>query len=231
MSRPMYAVPRDRTPMPVLAGGSSPRCNIPSPPTPLVGREPLIGSACATLRDPDVYWLTMSGPPGVGKTRLALRMASLLSDFFTDGVYFVPLASMTEPALVLSGIVQSLSLKEAHHRSLLDHVKRHLREKHLLLLLDNFEQVTEAAATVSELQVDSPGLKVLATSGTLLHLYCEHDFPVPLLRVAQLRHDGAGCAATDRVRCPICAACYARPPRFQAYRGQRLRRRQNLLPS
>jgi predicted ATPase/DNA-binding CsgD family transcriptional regulator len=183
MSRAMYAVPRDRTPVPVLTVGSFPKCILPAQPTSLVGRESLSNTACDKLRDPGVRWLTMSGPPGVGKTRLALRVASLLPGFFAGGVYFAALSAINESDLVLSSIAQSLSVKEARHRALLDQLKRHLRDKDLLLVLDNFEQVTGAAIAVCELLSDCPGLKVLATSRTLLHVYGEHDFPVPPLSV------------------------------------------------
>jgi len=126
----------------------------------------------------------MSGPPGVGKTRLALRVASVMAGFFADGVYFVGLSAISEPELVISSIAQALSVQEARNRSLVDQVKRHLRDRDLLLVLDNFEQVTDAAGAVSELLTDSPGLKVLATSRTLLRIYGEHDFPVPPLSLA-----------------------------------------------
>ncbi|MEO8286052.1 MAG: LuxR C-terminal-related transcriptional regulator [Chloroflexota bacterium] len=179
MSRAMYAVPREHTPLP--APGSKPRSNIPSPATSLVGREYLIADACTALRNPDIHWITMSGPPGVGKTRLALRVADLMCASLTDGVYFVPLASVTDPQRVLSSIAQSLGLKEIGHRSLADRLKRYLRNRHILLLLDNLEQVTQAAGSISELQEVCAGLKVLATSRTLLHMYGEHDFPVPPL--------------------------------------------------
>jgi predicted ATPase/DNA-binding CsgD family transcriptional regulator len=177
MAGAMYAVSSDGT----FSEISSPGRYLPAQTTSLVGREALVERACALLVDPGVHWLTMSGPPGVGKTRLALQVAGTLADRFDGGVCFVPLASVTEEGLVLVGIAQALGLKEGGGRPLLERLQRFLHGREMLLVLDNFEQVAEASSTVSDLLSAAPALKVLATSRTLLHLYGEHDFPVPPL--------------------------------------------------
>ena len=182
MAGVMYAVPRDGE----LSQTSSPGRYLPAQATSLVGREALVDRACALLADSDVHWLTMSGPPGVGKTRLALQVADTLAPRFAGGVCFVPLASVTEEELVLVGIAQALGLKEGGGRPLLERLQRFLHGREMLLVLDNFEQVAEASTTVSDLLSAAPALKVLATSRTLLHLYGEHDFPVPPLMLPAL---------------------------------------------
>ncbi|HET9495996.1 MAG TPA: tetratricopeptide repeat protein, partial [Chloroflexia bacterium] len=154
---------------------------MPAQATSLVGREALVERACALLTDPGVHWLTMSGPPGVGKTRLALQVADTLAPRFAGGACFVPLASVTEEGLVLVGIAQALGLKEGGGRPLIERLQRFLHGREMLLVLDNFEQVAQASPAVSDLLSAAPALKVLATSRTLLHLYGEHDFPVPPL--------------------------------------------------
>src|SRR5688572_23687153 len=179
MAGVMYAVSRDDA----FSQSSSTGRYLPAQATSLVGREALVERACALLAEPGVHWLTMSGPPGVGKTRLALQVADTLSARFAGGVCFVPLASVSEAGLVLVGIAQALGLKEGGGRPLLGRLQRFLRDREMLLVLDNFEQVAGAASAVSDLLSAAPSLKVLATSRTLLHLYGEHDFPVPPLEL------------------------------------------------
>ena len=160
--------------------------NLPHQATPLVGRGREVEAVCATLRRPEVRLLTLFGPPGIGKTRLSIHAASLLLDDFPDGVWFVPLAAITDPDLVPYAITQALELRGATDESMPERLRTYLQGKHLLLLLDNFEQVVKAAPLLSDLLAHSPGVKMLVTSRELLQLYGEHDYPVPPLSLPDL---------------------------------------------
>jgi predicted ATPase len=131
--------------------------------------------------------VTLTGPGGTGKTRLALQVGADLIEQFEDGVSFVDLAPIREPELVLSTIAHTLNVKESAETPLLEGVKAFLREKQMLLLLDNFEQVLEAAPLVAELLATAPRLKVLVTSRAALHLRGEHEFAVPPLALPEAR--------------------------------------------
>jgi predicted ATPase/DNA-binding CsgD family transcriptional regulator len=155
--------------------------NLPLQPTALVGREREVEALSSMLRRADVRLLTLIGPPGIGKTRLGIQLATNLLDDFPGGVYFVPLAPISDPELVISAIAQALELRGASDGSLIDRLKSYLQSKRMLLLLDNFEQVVTAAPLLSDLLAACPGVKVLVTSRELLRLYGEHDYPVPPL--------------------------------------------------
>ncbi len=162
--------------------------NLPAQLTPLIGREQEIQAVCSLLRHPEVRLVTLTGPGGVGKTRLSLQVATDLLDAFADGVCFVPLAPIRDPDLVTSMLAQVLGLKEANEQPLLDLLKASLQDKRLLLLLDNFEQVLAAAPRLSDLLADCPHLKILVTSRAVLHLRGEHEFPVPPLALPDFTH-------------------------------------------
>ncbi len=155
--------------------------NLPAQPTTLIGREKEIASVCSLLRRADARLVTLTGPGGTGKTRLGLQVAAELLDDFKDGVWFVNLAPISDPSLVAATAAQTLGIKESASRSLLDQLKDYLCEKQIVLLLDNFEQVADAAPLVSELLAVAPGLKVLATSRMSLHLSGEREIAVPPL--------------------------------------------------
>jgi predicted ATPase/DNA-binding CsgD family transcriptional regulator/transcriptional regulator with XRE-family HTH domain len=165
-----------------------PKHNLPIQIIPLIGREQELKAACALLLRPETRLLTLTGAGGVGKTSLALQIATNLLDLFVDGVYFVSLASISEVALVLYTIAQTLGFGETGEQSPLELLKDNLRGKGLLILIDNFEQVAAAAPLLGELIAACPRLKLLVTSRTVLYSRNEQEFPVPPLALPDLKN-------------------------------------------
>src|SRR5690242_3701882 len=133
-------------------------------PPPLVGREQELTAVCGHLRGPAGRLLTLTGPPGIGKTHLAHAVAAALAADFPDGVTFVPLAAIADPAQVPAAIAQALGLKEAGPQALPEQLHQALRAQRALLVLDNFEQVTAAGPGVGALLQACPEVRVLVTS-------------------------------------------------------------------
>jgi predicted ATPase len=154
--------------------------NLPLQPTPFLGREQEVEHVVEILNRPDVRFLTLTGPGGTGKTRLALQIAAESLEEFRDGVFFVPLASLTDPKLVPT-IASTLGLPEGGGLSLAERLRGYVTAKQLLLLLDNVEHLAAAAPAVAELLGTSPGLKVLTTSRMPLRIRAEREYAVPPL--------------------------------------------------
>jgi predicted ATPase/class 3 adenylate cyclase len=174
---------------PALRTLTKPRRSIPAPPTPLVGRELALAAVRDRLRQAGVRLLTLTGPGGIGKTRLALQVATELRDDFADGVCFVSLAAIRDPSLVIPSIAQALGLREAGTCSLQERLQNDLRDKQILLLLDNFEQVIVAAPDIAALLAACSQIVALITSRQALHLRGEKEFPVPPLALPPTTDD------------------------------------------
>ena len=175
--------PNPHAPPQPAAAQSAGLHNLPAHPTPILGREREVRLLCDKLLREDVRLVTLVGPGGVGKTRLAVQVAEEVAHHFAGGVWFVALATITDPALVVPTIAQTLDLHSAPGQPVtaLDLVKTALRDRETLLVLDNFEQIMPAGQAIADVMSSCPGLKVLATSRSPLQLRGEQEFPVPPL--------------------------------------------------
>jgi predicted ATPase/class 3 adenylate cyclase len=162
--------------------------NLPVQATPLIGRDKEVARLCALLRRSDVRLVTLTGPGGVGKTRLGLQLAAEMIDAFADGVYFVRLSRLSDPDLVIPTIAQVFALSERGDVLLVDVLQRYLQGKRLLLVLDNFEHLVAAASHVSVLLATCSGVKVVATSRVPLRLRGEHEFALQPLALPDPAH-------------------------------------------
>jgi predicted ATPase len=164
--------------------------NLPVQRTTLVGRQREVAAVKDLLLRNEVRLVTVTGPGGIGKTRLAVQVASELAEHFRSGICFIPLSALSDPDLLAAIIGQTLGLREAGGKTPLEILKRHLQESTrapLLILLDNFEHLLAAASTVADLLAMASNLKILVTSRAALHLYGEHEFPVPVLALPDSR--------------------------------------------
>lgn len=178
---PTLDVPADRPD--VAARDVRDEVALPAAPTPLVGRGKQLRELSALLRRPDVRLVTLHGPGGTGKTRLAVAAAAQAhaEGSFPSGVRFVPLAALSDARLVLPAVAAALDLTDTEERSLSAGLRGRLGQQALLLVLDNCEQVVTAAPDIAQLLAEVPALTVLVTSRTTLRLRWEHTYPVPPL--------------------------------------------------
>lgn len=173
---------------PTLHGPNVRFQNIPVPLTSLIGREQELQGARDLLMNPEVRLVTLTGPGGIGKTHLALVLGNDLLETFAHGVCFVPLDSVTDSELIIPAIAHALGLQERGYYNQFDYLKTVLRDKQVLLLLDNFEQIRSAAPLLSELLSSCPQLKLLVTSRSLLRVWGEYEITIPALEVPGLQH-------------------------------------------
>jgi predicted ATPase/class 3 adenylate cyclase len=181
------AIPGLPAEFPALRALGPDNVHLPLQLTTFVGRQRELAEARTMLQRKDVRLLTMTGPGGTGKTRLAVKVAEELLGSFPGGVFFVALAPVNDPGLVMPTIAQALGVRETAGQSLLATLTQHVSDRRLLLVLDNFEQVLGAALVVVDLLVACPELRVLATSRAALHVSGEQVYPVPPLSLPNQR--------------------------------------------
>ena len=166
---------------------STPPWNIPNPLTAILGREHDLRSITSLLLNFNVRLLTLSGPGGVGKTRLAIQTAIAMRQHFTDGVCFVSLAAISDPSLVTEMIIKALNITENATLSADEQIKRYLGEKHFLLIVDNFEHLVVFAPFFEEILSACSFLKIIVTSREVLHLQIEREYSIPPLALPDLK--------------------------------------------
>ena len=172
------------------------RISLPKPLTSFIGRERELAQAKRLLRDS--YLVTLTGPGGSGKTRLCIALAAAVADDYPDGVYFVPLAPVRDPGLVPSTIAQSIGLQDARDRPLMEHLVSQLRERQLLIVLDNFEHLLDGAPVLTRLLEETRAVRILVSSRSPLRVSGEQECPVPPLAVPE---EDARLAATSLSAC------------------------------
>jgi predicted ATPase/DNA-binding CsgD family transcriptional regulator len=177
----VYRLQPSFAPRRIAEGTAGPADSLPVPLTSLVGRAADVIAVGDLLRREEVRLVTLTGPGGIGKTRLAIKVAESVAAEFPDGVWFVPLAQLRNPALVTQAIGRALGLDESGQRPVEEDLKRFLAGARSLLILDNFEQVVDAGPLVTDLLINCRDLKCLVTSRADLRLSGEHEFRVSLL--------------------------------------------------
>jgi predicted ATPase/class 3 adenylate cyclase len=196
---------------PALRSVSPHPTNLPARLAPLIGREDDIAEMVELLSSEDVSVVTLVGPGGTGKTRVALAVGAEVLSSFDDGVFFVDLSALSDASLVVPGIAQALSLREAAGRSLVETLGDYLSSKEMVLILDNFEQVMDAAGDVSALVGSSSSLKVVVTSREALRIESEREFPLHPLALPSSEGEPAEILASPAVELFMARARAVRP--------------------
>ncbi len=168
----------------VSVSTKKPQHNLPTQPTPFIGRAAQLAALKELILKPDVRLITLIGPGGTGKTRLSLQAAQESLEHFPNGAFFVPLADDTDANQFIARLAQQLEVREGG-RPLLDNIQDYLRDKKLLLVLDNFEQLISAAPVVANLLAAAPQLKIITSSRIVLKIQSEREYPVPPLEMPQ----------------------------------------------
>lgn len=184
----LYGEGQSESDPPGTPGAKKPKHNLPAQPTPFIGRTLQISALKELLLNSDVRLVTLTGPGGTGKTRLSVQVAQEVLDRFAHGVFFVPLADDTDASQFISRVAQQLEVREGG-RPLLENLKDYLRDKHILLILDNFEQLISAAPVLADLLTTASQLKIMTSSRVALNLHGEHIFAVPPLELPQTDND------------------------------------------
>jgi predicted ATPase len=189
----------------------TPSSDIPVVPTALIGRDREMQNVSSLLMTQGVRLVSLVGPGGIGKTRLAIEVAHSLTDRFNDGVHFAPLALVVDPQMVPAAIAHAMGIPEEDRRSLKEVLTARLATAEALLVLDNFEQIVDAAPVVSDLLAAAPLLKVLVTSRAVLRLRGEFEFPVQPLSLPRRGTDVAGATESAAVQLFLERAMSANP--------------------
>jgi predicted ATPase/class 3 adenylate cyclase len=181
-------IPGLETEFPSLNTLENSATNLPTQPTPLIGRKAELAQTADLLRGDGIRLLTLTGAAGTGKTRLALHLAADLLEEFQEGVFVVELAAVRDPSLVIPAIAQTLAVRERPSQSLEETLAEYLHERRLLLLLDNFEQLLVSAPSLAVLLAAAPHLKLLVTSRAPLRLVAEQEYAVQPLQLPDAEH-------------------------------------------
>jgi predicted ATPase/DNA-binding SARP family transcriptional activator len=192
------AAPESRSPAPEAPGVTGAQIALPAAPTRLIGREPELAEVEALFNEDEARLVTLTGPGGTGKTRLALAIADRLASQLSDGARFIDLSATSDPALVVPVIAEELGVDVGP--SLLDSLVRELRPLRMLLVLDNLERLLPAATALAELLSAAPGLLMLATSRAPLRLRAEYEYPVPPLALPESDAQFDAIARSDAVQ-------------------------------